>query len=120
MANFLAADAIFLSREGQRGKSGGLQVGEWTCERVEGAGPDPKGEVTQPEQGVQLIVGTANVFARAQQKEDTNGEGIGFGLGEGAIGAMCHCHDLTKEDDGEGLDSGGCRVSLGPSAVEGC
>ena len=78
MANSLVPHAIFLPCERQCCESGGADVFQGTGERVKGARFNPKAEVAKPEQSVQSVVG-GQVFARAQQEIESDGQAIDGG-----------------------------------------
>jgi hypothetical protein len=105
VANFFAANAIFLPGKGKGGKGGGAEVGDGAVHVVNGAGANPHGEIATAEEAVGGIVGTAHVFTWAQQEEDANGKGGSFSAGDWAVGLMRQGNDLAEERHRQRLDT---------------
>ena len=74
MSDGFIADAVLLTCERERRKSGSLEIGERAVQGVEGPGPDPKRDIAQAKERVQCVIRVPQVFTRPKQKEMTQDE----------------------------------------------
>ena len=81
VANFLAAHAVLLTGEGERGEHGSSEVGERAPQGVNSPCADPQGNVTDAKKAIECIVGFANVLAGTEEEEDAKGKKAGFNQG---------------------------------------
>ena len=92
MSDRFVPHAILLAGEGERNERGSLKFREGTLEGIERSRADPALDVADAEQGVEGVVGEAEILAGPEQKIEAKDEAVRSSLGEW-MGILLHYGD---------------------------
>ena len=106
MPDFLPPpDAVLLPCKGKSGKRACPKIRDGACERGNGTGTHPHGKVAKTKKVVENRIWTTEVFARSEEVEIADDQGVGFRRSQrGVLEATSQGDNVNQQSHGQGLD----------------